>query len=175
MAVVQGESLLRLGSRSSIGGRGLGELVEHGFLKSLGLGGAGPASLDLAIATDEELLKVPLDALEAHDTGLLVLEPGEEGVGRVAVDVGLGHDGEGDTVVELAEALDVVVGTGVLAGELVAGEAEDDKVIAVLLLDGLVELLEALELRCETALGGRVDNEDDLALVIGGGGLLATL
>lgn len=28
----------------------------------------------------------------------------------------------------------------------------------------LVELLEALELRSETALGGSVDNEDDLAL-----------
>lgn len=33
-------------------------------------------------------------------------------------------------------------------------------------LDGLVELLETLELRGEAALGGRVDDENDLALQV---------
>jgi hypothetical protein len=74
----------------------------------------------------------------------------------------------------LAELLDLVVGAGVLAAELVAGEAEDGEVVRVLLLDGLVQALEALELRREAALGGGVDDEDDLALegVEGEGGAL---
>lgn len=151
------------------------QLVEDGLLQALGLGGAGPAALDLAVAADEELFKVPLDALEAHDAGLLLLEPLEEGVGGVAVDVNLLHDGEGDAVVDLAEVLDLVVGAGLLAAKLVTGEAEYDKVVAVLLLDVLVELLEAGVLRGEAALGGGVDDEDDLALVVGEGDLLAAL
>lgn len=49
-------------------------------LEILRLLGARPPSLDLAIASDEELFKVPLDTLEAHEAGLLVLEPFEGGV-----------------------------------------------------------------------------------------------
>jgi hypothetical protein len=51
----------------------------------------------------------------------------------------------------LAEALDIVVCAGFLATELVAWEAEDNKVVAVRLLHLLVELLETFILRCETA------------------------
>ncbi|QBZ58027.1 hypothetical protein PoMZ_02966 [Pyricularia oryzae] len=122
-----------------------------------------------------ELFKVPLDALEAHDAGHLLLEPLEERVGVVAVDVDLLHDGEGDAVVDLAKVLNVVVGAGLLAAELVAGEAEDGKVLGVLLGDLLVQGLEAGVLRREAALGGRVDHQDDLALVVGQRGLLALL
>jgi hypothetical protein len=163
------------GSRTASLGLGLLQLLQDGLLEGLGLGGAGPAALDLAVAADEELLKVPLDELEAHDAGLLRLEPGEEGLGVVAVDVGLLHDGEGDAVVELAEALDVVVGAGLLATELVAGEAEDGEVVGVLLLELLVESLKAGILGSEAALGGGVDDEDDLALVLIERVLLAAL
>lgn len=151
------------------------KLGDNVLLEGLGLGGAGPATLDLAVAADEELLKVPLDALEAHEARLLVLEPLVEGVGAVAVDLDLLHDGEADAVVELAEALDLLVGAGFLAAELVAGEAEDDKVIGVLLLEAGVELLEAGVLRGKAALGGRVDDEDDLALEVLERNLLAGL
>lgn len=144
-------------------------------LKSLRLGGAGPAILDLAVAADEELFKVPLDALEAHQARLLSLEPLVERAGLVAIDVNLLHDREADAVVDLAKVLDIVVGAGLLVTKLVAGEAEDDKVVGVLLLDRLVELLEALVLGSEAALGGRVDDEDDFALVIGEGDFLALL
>lgn len=153
----------------------LGEGLEDGLLEGLGLGGAGPAALDLAVAADEELFKVPLDALEAEEARLLLLEPGPERAGAVAVDLGLLHDGEGDAVVDLAEALDLLVGPGLLGAELVAGEAEDDKVVRVLLLDLGPELLEAGVLRGEAALGGRVDDENHLALVVGQGDLLAAL
>lgn len=84
--------------------------------------------LDLAISADEKLLKVPLDPLQAHDAGLLLFHPLPHGLGLVTVHVGLAEDGEGDAVVELAEALDVIVAAGVLAAELVAWETDDLKV-----------------------------------------------
>lgn len=153
----------------------LSKSLQDRLLQRLGLGGASPASLDLSITSNKELLKVPLDALEAQETRLLVLEPGPKRVGVVAVDLGLLHDGECHAVVELAELLDVVVGAGLLATELVAGEAENDKVLGVLLLELGPELLETSILGSEAALGGCVDNEDDLALVVAEGNLLTAL
>ncbi len=61
--------------------------------------------------------------------GLVLLQPHEQRVGAIAVDVGLGHDGGGDTVVDLAEGPDVVVGAGLLAAELVAREGEGDEFV----------------------------------------------
>ena len=58
--------------------------------------------------------------------------------------------------------MDLVVGAGVLAAELVAGEAEDDELVGVFGLDVLVQGLEAFELRGEAAFGGGVDGEDYL-------------
>lgn len=56
-----------------------------------------------------------------------------------------------------------------MSAELVAGEPEELDVLGVLRLEFLVELLETLELRGETALGGGVDGEDDLAFQRGEG------
>jgi hypothetical protein len=56
-----------------------------------------------------------------------------------------------------------------LAAELVAGESEELDVLGVLRLEFLVKLLETLELRGKTALGGGVDGEDDLAFQGGEG------
>lgn len=95
------------------------------------LGGAGPAALDLAVLADEELLKVPLDALQAHEPGLLLLHPLPHGLRAVAVDLGLAEHLVGDLVAEDAEVLDFLVGARVLAAELVAGEGEDFKVFVV--------------------------------------------
>lgn len=119
----------------------LRQLLQNGRLQRLRLGSRSPPALHLAVLADEELLKVPLDALQAHQAGLLRLEPLKQRVGTVAVDLDLLHDGEGDAKVDLAEALDVIVGSGLLRAELVAGEAEDDKVVVVLLLYALVQLL----------------------------------
>lgn len=49
---------------------------------------------------------------------------------------------------------------------MVAGETQNGEVVRVLLLQILVQLLETGVLRGETALGGSVDDEDDLALVL---------
>lgn len=153
----------------------LRNLLQDRRLQGLRLGGAGPTGLDGAVPANEELLEVPLDHLDAHDAGLLLLEPLVQVAGSIAVDVDLAHDGEGDAVIDLAEALDVVVGAGLLAAELVAGEAQDDEVVGVLLLDVLVQLLQAGVLRGEAALGGGVDDEHHLALVVVQGVLLALL
>ena len=82
---------------------------------------------------------------------------------------------EADAVVDLAEALDLVVGAGLLGAELVAGEADDLEVVRVLPLDVLVQLLEPAVLGREAALGRGVDDEHDLARVVGQRLLVALL
>lgn len=68
---------------------------------------------------------------------------------------------EADTVVKLAELLNLIVAAGILAAELVAGEADDFEVVGVLRLQVLVEFLQPGELRGEAAFGGGVDDQDD--------------
>ena len=65
--------------------------------------------------------------------------------------------------------MNLIVGTGILAAELVARESEDSKVFGVLGLQLLVEFLETFELGSKAALGGSVDDEDGLALERGEG------
>jgi hypothetical protein len=88
------------------------QLRDNGLLQLVRLGDGSPASLDLAVPADQELLKVPLDALEAHQTRLLRFEPLEEGVGAVSVDLDLLHNGEGDAIVDLAKALNFLIACG---------------------------------------------------------------
>jgi hypothetical protein len=85
------------------------------------------------------------------------------------------HNGKADAIVDKAKVLDFVIRAGLLAAKLVAGKAENGKVLGVLVLDGFVDLLEAVVLRGEPALGGSVDNENDLALVVSQRDLLAAL
>lgn len=63
-------------------------------------------------------------------------------------------------MVDLAKALNLVVGAGLLAAKLVAREAEDDEALVLVLL---VELFEAGVLRGEAALGGGVDDQGGFA------------
>jgi len=107
------------------------QLSLNRSLQSLRLGGACPSTLDLAILANQELFKVPLDSLQAHEARLLCLHPLEYGLGLVTIDVCFAEDGEADAVVELAELLDGVVGAGVLGAELVAGETEEFDVVGV--------------------------------------------
>ena len=80
-----------------------------------------------------------------------------------AVDIDLGHHGEAHTVVELAERRDLVLAARVLRAELVARETQHDQ---ALVLVGLPELFQAIELGREAAFAGGVDDEDDLASVL---------
>lgn len=148
---------------------GLLDLLQNRVLQALRLRGASPTTDNLAIRRYQELLKVPLDALQAQHTGLLGLHPRVDRSGIVTVDVDLAQHGECHAIVDLAERLDLIVGARVLVTELVAGESDDGEGAGFLLLDGLVELLETLELRGKAALGSGVDSEDDLAFEVGEG------
>ena len=86
-------------------------------------------------------------------------EGGVEGVFVGAGDGDLGEEREGDGVVDGAELGDLLVGAGLLAGEVVGGEAEDDEAAVFV---GLVEGFEGGVLRGEAALGGYVDDEEEL-------------
>ena len=66
------------------------KLLEDLSLQVLRLLGAGPATLYFSVLADEELLEVPLDALQAHQAGFLVLQPLEGRVCVVAVDLWVG-------------------------------------------------------------------------------------
>ena len=69
----------------------------------------------------------------------------------------------------MAELADLVIVLWVLAGELVAREADDLETLVGVLL---VEFLELGKLRRVSALGGGVDDEDNLALELVEGVLL---
>ena len=153
----------------------LGKRLLDIGLQGLGLGRASPPGLDFAIAADEKFLEIPLDHLQAHQTRLLLLHPLKHGCGIRAVDIDLAKNGEADTIVDLAEFLDLVVGAGILGAELVAGEAEDGEVVAVLGFQFLVEFLQTFELGSETAFRGRVNDENDLAFEVGEGVFVALL
>lgn len=143
-------------------------LLNHTLQASRAAGTRIPR-LDLAIPANQKLLKVPLDALEAHDTRDLLLHPLKHGLGLVAIDVRLAEHGETDAVVELAKLLDRVVAAWILAAELIAGEAEDCEVVSVRGFQLLVQLLESLELRCEAALARCVYHQDDFSFERGQG------
>lgn len=153
----------------------LRNLLQHITLQGLWLLRTRPPLHDLPVSANQELLKVPLDALHAHQARLLALDVLPQRVRIIAVDLRLTEDGEGDAVVDLAELLDLVVGCWLLAAELVAGEAEDDELAWVRGFDLLVERFEAAVLGGEATLGRGVDDEEDFAGVGGEGCGLALL
>ena len=103
------------------------------------------------------------------------IEPLKQRACVIAVDLNLLQHRERHAIVELAKLLDLVIAAGILAAELVAREAEDDELVGVLFGDALVDLLETLKLGGEAALGGRIDDKNDLALVIRKGDFRAAL
>ena len=77
------------------------------------------------------------------------------------------EEGEGDGIVGGAEFGDLLIGAGLLAGEVIGGEAQNDEA-AILVL--LVESFKRGVLHGEAALGGDVHDEEDVAVVVGEGG-----
>ena len=79
-------------------------LRQHGFdvFGYLAGFGDGRVAANLcAIARDEEFGEIPFDGISDESTGLR-LEIFENGIGVTSIHLNLLHNGEGDTVVELA-------------------------------------------------------------------------
>ena len=93
----------------------------------------------------------------------LGLEILEDGIGVCAVDITLGHEREGYTVVEAAELFDLLIATRFLVRELVTGESEDDETLVFVFL---VQSLQTVVLRRKTALGSGINDKDHLSFVI---------
>jgi hypothetical protein len=176
--------------RAELGAFGLQSLFDGSDdLGVVGWGVGGEAGEDGAVFADEKLFEVPEELGKGVGWGKVVGggvagevfapgavgyvgggggdERGVEGVFAGAGDGDLGEEGEGDGVVGGAELGDLLIGAGLLAGEVVGGEAEDDEAAVFVLL---VEGFEGGVLGGEAALGGDVHDEEGVAGVVGEGG-----
>ena len=114
----------------------------------------------VAVAVDEELLEIPRDVGAVASAGLCTLQERVEGRLVLAVHVDLGEHREVDIELRRHELEDLGVGAGLLRTELVAGNAEDDQVVIV-----VVKRTQTCVLRREASSAGDVDDEGELALV----------
>ena len=78
----------------------------------------------------------------------------------LTVDIALGHDGEGDRIVEGAEAGDLVRIPRLLIAELVAGEAQNHQPLGAELP---IERFQPFILGSKTAATGHIDHQHHLA------------
>ena len=140
----------------------------------------------LAVARNEELGEIPLDARLRSIVGILPLEHPVHAFAQVivevetakrslrlqvsierslvlAIDIDFVELRELDSEVGGAELMDFGDGAGCLLTELVAGEVEDFETLVTVFL---VERLQFLVLWGETTAGGGVDNEQHLSLEV---------
>lgn len=110
------------------------------------------------VLAHQELFKVPLNPLETEHPRNLRLHPLVQWLSLITVHIGLAQHRKGDPVISQAERLNSIVISRVLLHELVAGEAQDDKVVWMIGLDLFVELLKTFELGREATFGRGVDD-----------------
>jgi hypothetical protein len=110
---------------------------------------------------DEKLLEVPGDIGGFSVAWLLALEERVERSFVVPVDIDLREHREVHVEFRLRELEDFGIGAGLLIGELVARNAEDDEVVIV-----IVERTQTCVLRREASSACDVDDEDELAVVV---------
>jgi hypothetical protein len=137
------------------------QLFQDRFLQRLGLRCRCPTVFDLSIFANQELFKIPFDPLQAHDSRLGVLHPLPQRIRIISIDLCLAQDGKGDTVIELTERLDIIVGSWLLPAELVAGKSEDEEIVRVFRCHFLVQGFESGVLRSKPTFGSYVDDEDN--------------
>ena len=86
-----------------------------------GFGDGRVAANLCAIARDEEFGEIPFDGIGEESTSLR-FEIFENGICFTTIYLNLVHDGEGDTIVELASRSSITACAGFLTGKLIAGE-----------------------------------------------------
>ncbi len=117
----------------------------------------------LPLAIDEELRKIPLNAFGTEQSGLRILQITVQRMRRSTVDIDLGKHWERHAIIEAAKIPDFLFVAWLLASELIAGEAEDDK---SLILVFFVNRFQSGILRREPAFAGDIDNQQHLAAKI---------
>lgn len=129
----------------------LSNFFDYRRFQGLRLARTRPPLLHRPIPLNQEFFKIPLYPPNAQDSRLLILHPIPHRLRFIAIDIHLPQDGKSDTVVLLAECLNLFVGAWILRVELVAGEAENDEGVWVGGCDPFVQGFQSGELRGEAA------------------------
>ena len=115
-------------------------LSQHGFNVFGYLAGFGDGRVAAnlcAIARDEEFGEIPFDGIGEESTSLR-FEILENGICFTTIYLNLVHDGEGDTIVELAGGFCITARAWFLTSKLVAGEPQyHQPLVFVLLVESL--------------------------------------
>ena len=93
----------------------------------------------------------------------LCLEVLKDRISVLTVDITLRHQREGHTMVETAELLDLLIAARLLVSELIAREAEDDESLVFVFL---IQCLQTIVLRRETAFRSGINDEEHLTFVV---------
>ena len=133
------------------------------FCYLAGFGDGRVAANHGAIARDEEFGEIPFDSV-GNEATCLRFEILENRICLASVHLDLVHDGEGDTIVELASRFCIAACAWFLTRKLVAGEAKYHQALVFVLL---IELFELGKLGGKSAFASRVDDEQHLTFVLG--------
>src|SRR5690606_6168759 len=132
-------------------------------LQLLRLRGRRESRRNAALAVDEKLRKVPLDALAAEHSRRFFLEPSIQWMCGIAVDVDLVENRKRDAEVRFTEPSDLLAIAWLLRGELIAWKAKHGKsAIAV----GPIERFQSPVLWRKAALACGVDDQEHVTCVV---------
>ena len=149
------------------------------------IGGRLKARDEISFTIDQEFREIPFDLVvvleirihlrqhAAHEfAGLGVskslefayfFQPPVQRNGIISIDIDLGELRESDAETAGAESMDLFLGTRCLCSELVAWEIQD---LETLFMISIIQFLQRLILRSETALRRCIDDENDFAFTV---------
>jgi hypothetical protein len=125
---------------------------------------------DLPLVAHQELREVPADVLVAFVIGVSGFQESVQVTRTVTVHLDLGEHGERGVELGPGKFLDFLIGSGLLATELVAGKGQNAEARLVIVF---VQGTQTCVLGSEASFARDVDDQADLALVLGEGNFLA--
>lgn len=111
---------------------------------------------NIALAIDQKLREVPLDACSSQNARCGFGEVLKKRVGVTAVDINFFKQREGNTIARFTKRLNFVRAARLLPAKLIAGKAQHRKALICKLR---LELLKTLILRRKSALAGSIHNQ----------------
>ncbi len=119
---------------------------------------------DLAVAAHQEFGEVPLDAVEPKQAALLVLQPLPQRMCVAAIDLDLGEHRKAHVIGQRTEIADFVCIAWFLMAELVTGKTQHHQSLLAVFAP---QCLQPGVLRGEPAFAGHVDDQQDIAAIVG--------